>query len=128
MNDKLLAIFVRHVGKQSYFLYLYDYLELNKYLGYIDLLKFIKFEPHDSVELLKNGFAIDFALLQGATSTIAICCLDAIFIIGWDSQEWQQLAVIKEISGLDIRNITSMNLQFFSNGNIMMVYNGQWPF
>lgn len=35
---------------------------LNKYVGFLDLLDFIDFEPYDSAVLLKQGFALDYEL------------------------------------------------------------------
>lgn len=46
-NEKTLAIFVRNVGKKEYTLYLYDHSTHWKYTGFLNLLDFIDFEPHD---------------------------------------------------------------------------------
>jgi hypothetical protein len=53
MNKSSLAMMTHNVNKNWYYLYLYDHAIERKYLGYIDLLKFIDFEPHDAVVLLK---------------------------------------------------------------------------
>ena len=55
---------------------------LNRYIGYLDLLDFIQFLPHDSAVLLKQGFALDYALMQAPESeTILVTCLDRLHVI-----------------------------------------------
>lgn len=58
-NDKVLALFTVNVGRKEYILYLYDHSTQYQYLGFVDLLKFLEFEPYDPAVLLKTGFAMD---------------------------------------------------------------------
>ena len=61
---------------------------LNRYIGYLDLLDFIYFEPHDSAVLLKQGFALDYALTQAPESeTILLTCLDRLHVICYNRQQ-----------------------------------------
>ena len=53
MNSSTVGMLTHNFHKNWYYLYLYDHAKQGKYLGYLDLLKFIDFEPHDSVLLLK---------------------------------------------------------------------------
>lgn len=84
---------------------------LNRYIGYLDLLDFIHFLPHDSAVLLKQGFALDYALMQAPESeTILVTCLDRLHVICYNRQQehWQCLRRVDLITGMDIRNIKSV--------------------
>lgn len=61
-NDKILALFTVNVGKKEYLLYFYDHCAQYQYLGFVDILKFLEYEPYDPAVLLKSGFAIDVQL------------------------------------------------------------------
>ena len=99
---------------------------LNRYIGYLDLLDFIDFEPHDSAVLLKRGFAIDYALVQGKeTETILLSCLDRLYVICYNRQlkYWQRMRRVDMITGIDIRNINSLRITPTSLHNVLIVYN-----
>ena len=69
----------KNVKKNWYHIYIYEHQDLNKYLGYIDVLSFLDFKDLDSQSFLKTGFQIDFAIQD----TILLTCLDALLVIGY---------------------------------------------
>ena len=88
ISPKFASVLTRSVGKNWYYLYLYEHQMLNRYIGFLDLLDFIHFEPHDSAVLLKQGFALDYALIQAPESeTILVACLDKLHVICFNRQE-----------------------------------------
>jgi hypothetical protein len=98
MSPKFATIFTKNVKKNWYHIYIYDLL-LDKYLGYIDLLSFIDFKDLDSTVYLKTGFEIDFIVQD----SIIICCLDSVFIVGYNKlcDQWQLLKRVEKVGGID---------------------------
>ena len=102
-----------NIKRSWYYLYLFDHKLQNKYVGYIDLLQFIDFEPpHDRVELLKpqNGFPLDYTFLPSSpntkgcqSETLFLTCLDSMYVIGLNriSDKWERLHKVMGISGID---------------------------
>ena len=55
---------------------------LNRYIGFLNLKDYIHFDPHDPAVLLKQGFALDYALIQAKESeTVLLTCLDKLHVI-----------------------------------------------
>jgi hypothetical protein len=101
---------------------------LKRYVGYLDLLDFIDFEPHDSSELLKHGFAVDYAFTETPESeTILFTCLDKLHIIAFDRVQelWSCVRRVNIISGLDIRIIKNVKITCTSLNNIIILFNNQ---
>jgi hypothetical protein len=82
MNHRYLGILTVHVGKQQYFLYLYDHAQNTRYEGFLNLLDFINFEGLDRLTVLKTGFELDIALPECTQNSFVIACIDRVFVVG----------------------------------------------
>ena len=89
---------------------MYDH-KAQRYEGYLDLLKFIDFEPYDRIVLLKNGFPIEFQLLPGNDNLLLFTCLDRLWVLGFDGTQWRQVHRVDRLSGIDVRLIKSLSLK-----------------
>lgn len=115
-NDKLMGLCLLHRGKKEYTLYLYDHSSHFKYVGFLDLLDFIDFHPHDKSELLKVGFPIDLCLPTSKSSLLLITCLNRVFVIGWNGSIWSTVKTVDAVSSLDIRLLTELQLRVSPQG------------
>jgi len=120
MTPQFATILTHSIKKDWYYLYFFEHKLLNEYVGYLDLLSLIDFEPPlDRVELLKHGFPIDYAFLPSLpnsngcqTETLLITCLDCLFVIGLNrlTNKWERIHKVRIISGLDLRTQHSVKL------------------
>jgi len=110
MNQRYLGVLTVHVGKQQYFFYLYDHAQNTKYEGYLNLLDFINFDGLDRTTVLKRGFPIDIVLPSCTKNSFVVACIDRIFVVGSKNGEWETLRRIDNVSGLNLRKITSVNV------------------
>lgn len=125
-NDRFLALFTVNVGKKEYILYLYDHSAQYQYLGFVDVLKFLEFEPYDAAVLLKSGFAIDMELPQALVNMVLFTCLNRVFVLGWDGGAWRKVRVINDLSSVDARNINDVRLHASPNGGLSVTVNRKW--
>ena len=83
-----------------------------KYMGYLDLLQFIEFQPNlDRTVLLKQGFPLDYTFLLSSSSwsgceteTLLLTCLDTLFILSLNRMRnrWEVINKVQPLSGIDI--------------------------
>ena len=94
-NNEFLGIVLQHIGKKEYYMFMYDHSASNKYLGFLNLLDFIKFEPHDENELLKMGFPLSLHLPEAHTNLILLTCLNRVFVVGnTGNNHWENIRIL----------------------------------
>lgn len=128
MSEKYACILTRHVGKAWYYLYIYEHKLLNRYLGYINLIDYVDFSPHDRTVFMKSGFAIDYTLTQAhGSETIAFSCLDRLYVICYDQIDgrWTLQYIVNLITRMDIRVIKSINVVATPRDTVVLLFNNE---
>ena len=125
--SSIFASIMLYSSKKNYYhLHLYEQNLLHKYVGFLDILKFIEFGDLDSVTLKKQGFAIDYCLVPQANQ-IVFTCLDSLYLLVEErvSKIWNVAKKIDNLSGLDIRLIKSTFLHITARSEILVVQNNR---
>lgn len=93
-------------------MFVYEHAVSQKYLGFVDLKPLINFsDEYDSETMLKRGFEVEIALTPHP-NLFLFCCLNSIYVMGFDGVKWQKMHVVNKVTSFSAKNIASYDLSY----------------